>query len=102
MVDNNHEAVISVANWEICDEITCHLRKWGGILLPLDWYQAGRGRMCIDFHLLADCAASDVVLDKDCHAGPPVISADEFKGFQVSRVSSGEGVVVSMGDFMSQ
>ena len=58
--------------------------------------------MCVNLHLLADSTASDVIFDKDCHAGPPVISADEFKGFQVSRMSSSEGVMVSAGDFMSE
>ena len=56
----------------------------------------------INLHLLADCAASNVIFDKNCHAGPPVISADKFEGLQVSGVSSGEGVMVSTGDFMSQ
>ena len=57
--------------------------------------------MYINLHLLANCTAGDVVLDKNCHAGPPIILADEFEGFQVSGVSSGEGVVVSVGDFVS-
>ena len=40
VVDNNHEAVISVANREICDEVTRYLGKWGGVSLSFDWYQA--------------------------------------------------------------
>ena len=58
--------------------------------------------MCINLHLLADCAASDVVFDKNRHARPPIILADEFEGFQVSGVSSSEGVMVTSGDFMSE
>ena len=101
VVDNDHEAVISVANREICDEIACHLRKWGGISLSFDWYQTGRGWVCVNFHLLADSAASDIIFDENRHPRPPVIPADEFEGFEMSGVSSSERVVVTTGDFMS-
>ena len=40
VVDNDHEAVIAIANREICDEIACHLGKWGGVSLSFDRYQA--------------------------------------------------------------
>ena len=58
--------------------------------------------MSIDLHLLADSAAGNVVFDENRHSRPPVISADELEGFQVSGVSSGERIVVSAGDFVSQ
>ena len=102
VVDNNHEAVISVANREISDEIACHLGKRGGIPLSLDWYQTGRGRVCVDFHLLADSAAGDIIFDENRHSRPPVIPADEFEGFEMSGVSSSERVVVTTGDLVSQ
>ena len=41
VVDNDHEAVIAVTNWQICDEIAGHLGKWGGVSLTLDRYQTG-------------------------------------------------------------
>ena len=101
VVDNDHEAVISIANREICDEIACHLGKWRGVPLSLDWYQTGRSRMSVDLHLLTDGAAGDVIFYKNCHTGPPIISANEFEGLQVSGVSSSEGIVVTPGDIMS-
>ena len=101
VVDNDHEAVISVANREICDEIACYLRKWSGIPLSFDQYQTRRGQMCVNFHLLADSATGDIIFDENRHPRPPVISADEFEGFKMSGVSSSEGIVVTAGDFVS-
>ena len=41
VVDNDHDAVIPIANQEIRDKVACHLGKRGGVSLTLDWYQAG-------------------------------------------------------------
>ena len=58
--------------------------------------------MCVDLHLLADCTSGDIVFDKYCYAGPPVVPVDQFEGFQMSGVSFSKGVMVSAGDFVSQ
>ena len=57
--------------------------------------------MCVNLHLLADSAAGNIIFDENCHPRPPVISADKFEGFKMSRVSSSEGIVVTARDFVS-
>jgi len=56
----------------------------------------------VDFHLLANGAASNIVLDEYSHLWPPVVSADQFECFQVSRVSSRKRIVVTSGDVSSE
>jgi hypothetical protein len=54
--------------------------------------------VCVDFHLLTSCAASDVILDKDCHTWPPIVMSYEFESLELARVSRGKSVVISFYD----
>ena len=78
MVDHDHDAIKTIAVGEICNEITCHLRKQDGIQLVFDWNKAQGGWMSVDFHLLTNGTSCDIVLDEDCHFWPPVIALDKF------------------------
>ena len=52
--------------------------------------------MGVDFGLLAGCAAFDMVLNKDGHAWPPVMSLKEFQGSKPSWMAHGLQVMVAL------
>jgi len=68
----------------------------------LDREKAGGRGVHVDFHLLAYSTAGNIVLDEYGHSWPPVVLTDQFKCFQVSRVSSGKGVMVASSDVSSE
>ena len=55
--------------------------------------------MSVDFCLLADRAALDIVLYKDCHARPPVLASHELQCSKLSWVTHGAQVVVASYNF---
>ena len=43
--------------------------------------------MGVDLGLLTGCVAFDIILDKDRHAWPPVVSLKEFQGSKPPQVA---------------
>ena len=60
------------------------------------------GRVSIYFELLADSASFDVVLDEGSHSWPPIIFFNGVKGFDFSRMSCGDDVVIFGCDLSSK
>ena len=60
------------------NEIASDLGKWGSVLLGFDWNEARGGCVCVDFYLLTNGTACDIVPDEDCHPWPPIMTSYEF------------------------
>ena len=79
MVDHDHDAIKTITLGEIHNEIASDLRKQGSILLSFDWNEARGGQVCVDFYLLTNGAARNIVLDEDHHSWPPIVTSYEFE-----------------------
>jgi hypothetical protein len=102
MVYYCEDGIISVADWELGDQVHCYDLEWECI----GWCgDAIEGYFCLSrevLALLAFGAPSYVLCDPFVHVWPPEVSADGCDGGVLSWVSSDFQVVESVEDFLFQ
>ena len=89
MVDHNHNRIKAQGKEKISDQVNGELpeRKRNGGQDRTKW---GNGRMCVDFVLLANHAASDEVLDKGGETQPPKVTPKDRPGVENAHVTQEE------------